>query len=347
MPAMIRIALPGDLNAIRQLEIQIAKQHNALRPDLYRANPGLMAEDYFLNLLNDPNQYAFVAQNDGGDVVGVLLCEIKAYQNSSSIRDMSLMHVLLLCVRHDCRRQGIGKMLMEQCRQAAMERGCYSVELNLWRGNASAEAFYLAQGFHDKTRRMELVLPGNQVDVTHAWIQTPRLTLRPWRESDLDDFYAYASTPGLGEMAGWPHHESIETSKMILQDFISGKQVFALEHLESGKVIGSLGLHSSWADEDPAFQGLRCIEVGYAMSRDYWGQGLMPEAVKAVIAYCFGALRADLLTIGHFDFNDQSRRVIEKTGFRYYRDGVFHAELLGKDIPEKKYILPRPGLELF
>ena len=54
-------------------------------------------------------------------------------------------------------------------------------------------------------------------DVTDITIETERLLLRPFAESDLEDFYAYASVPGVGEWAGWPHHESIETSMKILK----------------------------------------------------------------------------------------------------------------------------------
>ena len=52
---------------------------------------------------------------------------------------------------------------------------------------------------------------------------------------DLEDFFAYASVEGVGEMAGWKHHESIEVSRAILGDFMSHKNVFALAHRESGR----------------------------------------------------------------------------------------------------------------
>ena len=51
------------------------------------------------------------------------------------------------------------------------------------------------------------------VDVTNIRIETPRLILRPWTEADLNDLYEYASVDGVGEMAGWSHHESIEISR--------------------------------------------------------------------------------------------------------------------------------------
>lgn len=153
------------------------------------------------------------------------------------------------------------------------------------------------------------------VDVTNIRIETERLILRPWRESDLNDLYEYASVPGVGEMAGWRHHKSVEESHRILSSFIFHKKTFALEYKENGKVIGSLGLEEM--EPDPLTGGKYGREIGYVLSKDYWGRGLMPEAVSAVIHYCFHVLSYDYLTCGHFVHNQRSRRVIEKSGFRY------------------------------
>jgi hypothetical protein len=51
-------------------------------------------------------------------------------------------------------------------------------------------------------------------------IETKRLILRAFAENDLEDFYEYASVEGVGERAGWKHHESIEESREILGRFI-------------------------------------------------------------------------------------------------------------------------------
>lgn len=73
------------------------------------------------------------------------------------------------------------------------------------------------------------------IDVSKIRLETERLVLRPFSGDDLDDLYEYASIPGVGEMAGWPHHESAETSKRILQSFIEKKEVFALELKKTAK----------------------------------------------------------------------------------------------------------------
>lgn len=160
-----------------------------------------------------------------------------------------------------------------------------------------------------------------QIDITDVVLTTPRLTLRPWRESDLSDFYEYARVDGVGQMAGWMPHGSIEESSTILSHFIRGKRTFALEY--QGKCIGSLGIEEYNEENYPELKELRGREIGYVLSKDYWGRGLMPEAVQAVIRYLFESENLDFIICGHFDHNHRSRRVIEKCGFQYIRTGRY------------------------
>ena len=160
-----------------------------------------------------------------------------------------------------------------------------------------------------------------QIDITNVVLTTDRLTLRSWKESDLYDFYEYASVDGVGQMAGWNPHRNVEESKTILSHFIEGKHVFALEH--QGKVIGSLGVEEYIEENYPELDALQGREIGYVLSKAYWGQGLMPEAVKAVIDWLFNEIRLDFIIVGHFDRNAQSKRVIEKCGFQYIKTTKF------------------------
>lgn len=151
-------------------------------------------------------------------------------------------------------------------------------------------------------------------------LESERLILRSFCPEDLEDFYAYASVEGVGEMAGWRHHESKEKSKEILQMFIDEDRVFAIVLKESGKVIGSLGVEKyGLEDKLTEFDGYLGREIGYVLSKAYWGKGLMPEAVSTVIDYLFGVMDLNFLTCGYFDFNSQSKRVQEKCGFKPYR----------------------------
>ncbi len=155
------------------------------------------------------------------------------------------------------------------------------------------------------------------IDISGVVLHTERLILRPWRQADLEDFFEYASVDGVGQMAGWLPHRSIGESRRILESFISQKKTFALEH--QGKVIGSLGIERYSEESYPEFAALRGRELGFVLSKDYWGQGLMPEAVKAVIRYLFEAEKLDFILAGHFERNRQSARVGEKCGFTYIK----------------------------
>ena len=176
------------------------------------------------------------------------------------------------------------------------------------------------------------------IDITGITLKTQRLTLRPWRQEDLEDFYKYARVDGVGQMAGWLPHESIEVSQTVLNSFITGKKTFALEY--EGKVIGSLGIETYNENTRPELCYQRGRSIGYVLSKDYWGQGLMTEAVKAVIDYLFTTVRLDFIVISHFLRNDRSRRVIEKCGFAYTGDGI-HQTRYGTTEEVKEYILRR------
>ncbi len=163
------------------------------------------------------------------------------------------------------------------------------------------------------------------IDISRTVLHTQRLTLRPWRQSDLEDLYAYASVDGVGQMAGWKPHENREESQRVLDRFILRKKTFALEY--QGKVIGSLGIETYDEEAFPEFADRRCRSVGYVLSKDYWGLGLMPEAVKEVVRFLFEEQAMDLLLCGHFLSNRQSERVQDKCGFRHYAYDRFETQL--------------------
>lgn len=151
-------------------------------------------------------------------------------------------------------------------------------------------------------------------------IETERLVLRPFKWDDLDDFFGYASVDGVGEMAGWSHHENKDQSKEILANFIDEDTDFALVLKETGRVVGSLGVKSYGAEDKlTEFDGYKGREIGYVLAKDQWGKGLMAEAVSAVINHLFDEIDLDFLTCGYYDFNNQSKRVQEKCGFKPYR----------------------------
>lgn len=152
-------------------------------------------------------------------------------------------------------------------------------------------------------------------------LETERLIIRPWHDGDVNDLYEYAKVDGVGQMAGWRPHKDLEASQSVLFYYIINRSVYALELKENNKVIGSIAVEEMYMDYlDDSFAGLKGRELSYVLNKDYWGQGLMPEAVNKVIDYIFNELEYDFLLCGHFVSNTQSRRVIEKSGFEFYKE---------------------------
>jgi len=151
-------------------------------------------------------------------------------------------------------------------------------------------------------------------DLRSVHLETERLILRTFQKEDLNDFYRYASVDGVGQMAGWLPHKSPEESAEILAKFIRQASDFALVQKTDGRVIGSIGL-KEFPGQAAEYRNLAGYELGFALAKDCWGRGLMPEALREVIRYCFENLGCDVLFASHFLRNHQSRRVQEKCGF--------------------------------
>lgn len=180
------------------------------------------------------------------------------------------------------------------------------------------------------------------IDISNVVLKTDRLTLRRWRESDLADFYEYAKVDGVGQMAGWSPHKDLDESRKILSLFIDEKKTFAIEY--NGKAIGSVGVEKYKEAQFPQLDNVKCRELGYVLNKDYWGMGIMPEAVNRIIDYLFENTDADAVLCGHFLWNKQSRRVQEKCGFEYLATGPY-ITTFGKEETEKMNILTREKWE--
>ncbi len=145
-------------------------------------------------------------------------------------------------------------------------------------------------------------------------LKTERLILRPWKDEDAVQLFALAGGPDIGPRAGWPVHTSAENSLDIIRGVLGAPETYAMVSRESGLPVGSIGLKEPDERFDDV-EGLQ-LEIGYWIGRDFWGMGLTPEAVKEILRHGFEDLDCAAIWCAHYDFNDQSRRVIEKTGFR-------------------------------
>lgn len=162
------------------------------------------------------------------------------------------------------------------------------------------------------------------IDISDVTLKTGRLVLRPFVTEDLEDFYEYASVEGVGECAGWTHHKSIEDSRKILQMFLESKKTFAVTL--DGKTIGSIGVECYSEKDLPEFAEKQGRELGFVLSKAYWGRGIMTEAVKAVIHWLFEEEKLDFIVCGHFMGNERSRRVQDKCGFVPYKQNLWETQ---------------------
>lgn len=120
-------------------------------------------------------------------------------------------------------------------------------------------------------------------------IQTERLTLRPWRETDAASLYAYASDPDVGPAAGWPPHRSIEESREIIRTVFTAPHTSAICLPETDEPVGSIGLMPPRCESNSQRGGLE-FEVGYWIAKPFWRRGFAPEAVQAMQRYAFETL---------------------------------------------------------
>lgn len=159
------------------------------------------------------------------------------------------------------------------------------------------------------------------IDIRNIKIETSHLTLRPFEEGDLDDLFEYSQVPGVGEAAGWKHHEKKEESEAVLNVFIKGHRTFAIVETESGKVIGSIGLEPSASVYNSAGIGTNINDIGYVIGQNYWGKGYATEAVRGVLGYAFCVLYLDAVTCGVFAGNEASKEVLKACGFKLVTEG--------------------------
>lgn len=166
-------------------------------------------------------------------------------------------------------------------------------------------------------------------------IETKRLTLRAWEDSDAAALYALASDPEVGPRAGWPAHTSEAESLETIRSVLRGPESYAVTlrvadgDADPGTLIGAIALKTS---ENSRFVTAPTeYEVGYWVGRPYWGRGYAPEAMAALIAHARSDLGATAIWAGHYAGNVQSRRVMEKCGLAYVRtDRGVDVPLLGE-----------------
>jgi RimJ/RimL family protein N-acetyltransferase/predicted N-acetyltransferase YhbS len=145
-------------------------------------------------------------------------------------------------------------------------------------------------------------------------METDRIILRPWRDSDAAALFKWASDPDVGPRAGWAPHKSLEESLDVIRTvFKDATNTWAIELKKTGEAIGAMGYGPSCDCKLPAREGEPL--AGYWVAKPYWNRGICTEALKLMIEHIRLTTEIKSLISGHFVDNPASGRVMEKCGF--------------------------------
>ena len=159
-----------------------------------------------------------------------------------------------------------------------------------------------------------------------------KFTLRPWQLSDAESLAKHANNAKIAQFLtnGFPHPYTFENAISFIQiaSSLHPNQIFAIVVEE--QAVGSIGLHLQ--------SDIMCknIELGYFLSEDYWGRGIITEAIKKIVIYGFTNFDIVRIYARPFGNNIASQRVLEKAGFtlearikgNIYKNGAFQDELI-------------------
>ena len=256
-----------------------------------------------------------IAISDDGEAVDHFIIRYPRDDDDSSVR------FGFVIIDPALREKGYGKEMLRLGIEYVKENlTATRIDLGVFENNESARHCYEAAGFTEYARR-ECKMPigiWNCADMElfiKRTLKTKRLILRRWEEGDAEDLYKYASDPAVGPIAGWPPHRNIEESLDVIKNVLNGKEAYAICLKEDGKAIGAIELklngHTYMTDRDDE------CEMGYWLGKPFWGQGIMPEAVKEMFRHAFEDLAMQKVWIGYYEGNTKSKRVQEKCGFKY------------------------------
>jgi ribosomal protein S18 acetylase RimI-like enzyme len=155
-PVTIRRATLQDYPGFHSVARETHEHHVALLPNVFRSVEVAVPEEYFADLVTGDQSCIFLAEQ-GGLVVGYAtlqlhhaMYDIQAPRITGYIDNFG--------VAQACRRMGVGRQLLEACRDRAKTMGASSLELDCWEANQGAIQFYESLGMQVSRRRFTLDL---------------------------------------------------------------------------------------------------------------------------------------------------------------------------------------------
>ena len=173
------------------------------------------------------------------------------------------------------------------------------------------------------------------------FLETPRLYLRKVREEDYSYFRSYLTDKEMDHMMLRTPCETEEDCRLGFDWFLNREErAYVIGHKESGKIIGNLTVYNRVPDcvaRQEALQGRNGKALSFSISSAFRRQGLMQEAVSAVIRHLFREENADYVNCGYLSYNVPSKALQAKLGFTYlFTDRIIFE---GKEIEAIENIL--------
>lgn len=150
-------------------------------------------------------------------------------------------------------------------------------------------------------------------------LETERLVLRRFCLSDAEPMFEnWASDSKVTEFLTWQPHKNVKETKTLLEDWIARYSNpsfynWVIEWKETNEIIGNISVVK-------LEEKIESADIGYCMGTAWWGRAIMPEALRAVIAYLLKEVGLNRVAANHDSNNPKSGRVMEKAGMKL--DGV-------------------------
>lgn len=182
----------------------------------------------------------------------------------------------------------------------------------------------------------------DQLFMTEPEFETSTLLLRKITLADVDAYYELASDPAVTTFTLWDTHRSFTDSKIFIERLIHKYDVQEAYHWgvidkNANKLIGRTGF-IQW---DLTHER---TEIGFALSRPYWNQGIITGATRLIIEYGFSHLGFNRIEGRCSDNNAGSARAMEKLGMKM--EGILRGQLKikGEFVDQKMYAILRDDI---
>ncbi len=159
-------------------------------------------------------------------------------------------------------------------------------------------------------------------------IETNRLILRRITLDDAHDMFTqWTNDPEVTRYLTWQPHASIDATRLIIEQWLKELESektykWCMQHKETNRVIGTIDIVAS-------NERNQCGVIGYCLSRAYWNQGLMSEALWHMMDYLFNQVGFHRLEATHLSENPASGKVMIKCGMTH--EGVQRKKFMGND----------------